>query len=644
MPRAPLLVLSILTLSCAGAAPPEPPKPPNPPTAALAPTATAAPAPPAITVTRAMIPMRDGVKLETVIVVPKEPQKALPFLLRRTPYGVPSDADFAKPRPPSPLDADGYIRVVQNLRGRFKSEGTFVMTRPPRDRKDSRAIDEITDAYDTIEWLLRNVPNNNGRVGMLGGSYDAWTATMALLEPHPALKTVAEAASPADQFIGDDSHHNGAFRLGYCFEYSALLESSKDSNTQFEFDRQDTYEWYLALGPLSNANDRYFHGKMQSWNDLVAHPNLDAFWEKQAFAAHLKKTTIPTLNIAGWWDQEDFYGPLKIYELLERNDAEHLNYLVVGPWNHGGWGGPGRKLGDIDFGSDTGVYFREAIQARWLARWLHDKEMPARPEAEIFVTGLNQWKTFNHWPPDKGVTPTKLYLRAGRKLSFEPPAETGARAFDEYVSDPENPVPYTRRPIRPSFQGSEWAIWQVLDQRFVDHRTDVLSFESDVLDRDVVIAGDILADLFASTSGTDSDWIVKLIDVYPEGKVPPPKLGEEKKDKDAPPDLRGYQLMIAGEVLRGRFRNSFSRPEPIPSGKVVEYKIGLHTNAHAFLKGHKIMVQVQSTWFPVIDRNPQRYVDSIFAAKESDYVKATQRVARSRATPSAVILPILAPL
>jgi putative CocE/NonD family hydrolase len=642
MLRTPLLVLSLLALSCAGAARPEPLQPPKPSPTALRSPPAAEPKPPAFTMTRAMIPMRDGVKLETAIFAPNGAAEPLPFLLQRTPYGIPQDdSAFNKPRASSPLLAGGYILVGQNLRGRFKSEGTFVMERPPRDRKDPRAIDESTDAYDTIEWLLHNVPNNNGRVGMQGVSYAAWTTTMALLDPHPALKAVSEEASPADQFLGDDFHHNGAFRLSYCFEYSAMLESAKETNTQFEFDRQDTYEWYLALGPLSNANDRYFHGKMPSWNDLVAHPNLDAFWEQQAFAAHLKKTTVPTLNVAGWWDQEDFYGPLKIYELLEKSDAEHLNYLVVGPWNHGGWGGAGRKLGDIDFGSDTGPYFRESIQARWFARWLHDEEVPARPEAEVFVTGMNQWKTFDRWPPDKGVTPTKLYLRAGRKLSFEPPPEAGAGAFDEYISDPANPVPYTRRPIRPTYQGSEWRIWQVLDQRFVDHRPDVLSWESDALDRDVVIAGDIIADLFASTSGTDSDWIVKLIDVYPEGQAPPPTLGEEKIDKDAPPDLRGYQLMVAGEVLRGRFRGSFARPAPIPAGKVVEYKIGLHTNAHAFLKGHKIMVQVQSTWFPLIDRNPQRYVESIFAAKESDYVKATQRVARFRAAPSAVILPIL---
>ena len=593
------------------------------------------------TFARVMIPMRDGVKLETIILTLKDAAKPLPILFRRTPYGVPRQEHVDKPRPLNPLDADGYIVVIQNLRGRFGSEGTFVMVRPPRDRKDPAAVDESTDAYDTIEWLLHNVPNNNGRVGMWGASYDAWTATMAVLDPHPALKVVSEAASPADQFLGDDFHHNGAFRLSYGFEYTALLEASKEANMQFSFDRLDTYAWYLALGPLSRANDLYFHGKMPTWNNFVAHPNRDAFWEQQAFATHLKTTTVPILNVGGWWDQENFYGPLEIYKLLEARDAAHLSYLVVGPWNHGGWGDTGRKLGDIDFGSDTGDYFQSSIESRWLARWLHDKEAPARPEAEVFMTGSNEWKSFESWPPSKGVTKTKLYLRQGNKLSFEPPSETGASAFDEYVSDPANPVPYVRRPIRPTYQGSEWEKWQVLDQRFVDHRTDVLSWESDVLEQDVVIAGDIVADIFASTSGTDSDWIVKLIDVYAEEKTPPLKLGEEPKEKKDAVDLSGYQLMIAGEIMRGRFRESFAQPKPIPAGKVVEYKIGLHTNAHAFLKGHRIMVQVQSSWFPVYDRNPQRFVDSIFAAKEADYVKATQRISRSRAAASALILPIL---
>ena len=329
------LVSSIFMLSCASASPQEPPRPPAAPKlAAPTPPATAASAEPVISpfvFTRVMIPMRDGVKLETVILTPRSAAKPLPFLFWRTPYGVPRESDVTKPRPPNPLDADGYIRVFQNLRGRFLSEGTFVMTRSPRDRKDARAIDESTDAYDSIEWLLHNVPNHNGRVGMLGTSYDAWTATMAVLDPHPALKAVVEAASPADQFVGDDYHHNGAFRLSYCFEYTALLEASKETNTQFSFDRLDTYAWYLALGPLSRANDLHFHGKMPTWNNFVAHPNRDAFWDRQAFAAHLKKTTVPILNVAGWWDQEDFYGPVKIYDLLEPSDAGHLNYLVSAP-------------------------------------------------------------------------------------------------------------------------------------------------------------------------------------------------------------------------------------------------------------------------------------------------------------------------
>jgi len=607
-----------------------------------------APKPSSFTVTKVMIPMRDGVRLETVIFSPKGATKPLPFLFLRSPYGVPEDESPLLRENAKVLVADGYIFVAQNLRGRFKSEGTFVMARPPRDRADPRAIDESTDAYDTIEWLLHNVPNNNGRVGMTGVSYAAWTGTMALLDPHPALKAVVEGASPADQFIGDDFHHNGAFRLGYGFEYVALLESSKETNTRFQFDHSDTYEWFLRLGPLSNVDERYFQGKMPTWNDFVAHPNRDAFWERQAFATYLRKTTVPVMNVAGFWDQEDFYGPVKVYELFEKSDAEHLNYIVAGPWNHGGWGGPGRRLGAIDFGSDTGTHYREKIEAPWLAHWLHGKgegEAP-QPEAMVFETGTNRWRSFDSWPPS-AATKKKLYFRAGKALSFEPPTETGGEAFDSYVSDPATPVPYCPRPITPLFQGSQWQEWQVQDQRFVDHRPDVLSFVTDVLDRDVTIAGDVIAELYASTTGSDSDWIVKLIDVYPEGAPPPASEKPEKKDaapeESAAPDMRGYQLMVAGEVLRGRFRDSFATPAPIPPNKVVKYALDLRTHAHAFLKGHRIMVQVQSTWFPVIDRNPQRYVENIFKAKETDFIKATQRISRAREAPSAIILPVVSP-
>jgi putative CocE/NonD family hydrolase len=541
--------------------------------------------------------------------------------------------------------ADGYIWAYQSLRGRFGSEGTFDMSRPPRDRKDARTTDDGSDAYDSIEWLVKNVPNNSGRVGMLGTSYDAWTATMALLEPHPALKAVVEEASPADQFVGDDFHHNGAFRLAYGFEFVALLESAKEENFLFKFGNSDIYDFYLRLGPLSNADRLYFQKKMPTWNDFVAHPNRDAYWEQLSFSTHLKKTTVPLLNVAGHWDQEDLNGPFTIYRLFERNDTERHNHLVVGPWNHGGWHGPGRKLGDVDFGSDTGEHYRSNIKARWFAHWLHGKGQLSQPEATVFETGANRWRTFDRWPPEAGVTKKKLYLRASRGLSFESPPERGGAAADAYVSDPANPVPFHPRPIAPLFTGEQWPQWMVQDQRFVDHRPDVLSYSTEVLDKDVTIAGDIVAELFASTSGTDSDWIVKLIDVHPEGDPPPPPQPAEGAavPPPKPTDMRGYQLMIASKVLRGRFRDSLARPSPIPAGRVVRYTIDMESHAHTFLKGHRIMVQVQSTWFPVIDRNPQRYVDTIFAATEADFVQATQRISRSREAPSAIVLPVLGP-
>jgi uncharacterized protein len=578
-----------------------------------------------------MIPMRDGVRLQTVIFTPKQSAGPLPILMTRTPYGVPdSERPMVDPGNYDELIADGYVFVFQNLRGRFKSEGTFVMQRAPRDKSDPKSIDESTDAFDTVEWLVHNVPNNNGKVGIRGVSYAGWTTAMALLDPHPALKAASEQASPADMFLGDDFHHNGAFRLSYGFEYAALLETSKEENTNFKFDTYDTYEWYLKLGALSNANAKYFHGQLPTWNDFVNHPNQDEFWRKQAFASMLSKTTVPNLNVAGWWDQEDFYGPQKVYELLEKNDGQHLNYFVAGPWNHGGWAhGPGDKLGPVSFGSDTAKYFRAKIEAPWFAYWLHGKgTLPVR-EAMVFETGSNQWKSYEAWPPKQGAAEKILYFHAGRKLSFDAPTDT-AQAFDAYVSDPDNPVPYRPRPVTPTYPGPEWPVWLLQDQRFVDHRPDVLTWETDVLDRDVVIAGDIVADLFASTSGTDSDWVVKLIDVYPEVYPQDAKMG-------------GYELIVADEVFRGRFRDSFSKPQPLKPDAVNEFKFSLHTNDHAFLKGHRIMVQVQSTWFPLIDRNPQKYVENIFKAQDSDYTRATQRIFRSKDAASSMILPVLTP-
>jgi len=576
-----------------------------------------------------MIAMRDGVRLNSVIFTPKIQNEPLPFLILRTPYGVsrnpaPDKVDYLKD-----LAADGYIFVLQDIRGRYKSEGMFEMQRFSRDRRDPKSIDESTDTYDTIDWLLKNVANNNARVGVLGISYGGWLTVMATLEPHPALKAVSEQATPADMFLGDDFHHNGAFRLSYGFEYAFMEEASK-VDTLFPFDKYDTYEWYMQLGPLSNVNSKYFHGKLPTWNDFVNHPNYDEFWQKQSLIYRLDAPTVPTMHVAGWWDQEDFYGPLKAHEVLEKKDTKNLNYLVVGPWNHGGWGhGDGRTLGKVGFDTATAKTFRESIQAPWFAYFLKNKGTGNFPEALSFQTGLNVWRTYNEWPPKKNVMLQGLYFHADGKLSFDPPRPSDGEQFDSYVSDPAHPVPYRPRPVEATYgRGSRWSTWLTEDQRFVHLRPDVLSWETEPLTDDVTVTGDIVALLFASTSGTDSDWIVKLIDVYPE---------------DYPKDRRmgGYQLMVANEVLRGRFRKSFENPEPIKPDEVNEYAIDLHSNDHAFLKGHKIMVQVQSTWFPIIDRNPQKYVENIFLAKDSDYQSATQRVYRSERYPSHIALPII---
>jgi putative CocE/NonD family hydrolase len=577
--------------------------------------------------TEAMIPMRDGVRLHTAVYAPKGAKGPLPFVLLRTPYGIAERAPRDFRGYLKELAEEDYLIVFQDIRGRHKSEGTFVMGRPPRDKRDPRAIDESTDAHDTISWLLKRVPNNNGKVGMLGISYPGWLTVMALLEPHPALAAVSPQASPADQFLGDDFHHNGAFRLSYGFEYVAMMETSK-VNFSFKFDRHDTYEWYLRLGALSNVNRRHFHGKRPTWNDFVAHPNYDAFWKHLSFDPHIKRISVPTLNVAGWFDQEDFYGPLRIYDLLEKHDRNNQNFLVVGPWNHGGWAaGPGDQLGRIAFDSATGEHFRKKVQAPWFAYHLKGKGKLKQPEALTFQTGTNRWLEHDRWPP-RGVRQRKLYFHAKGKLSFEPPPRGPARRFDSYVSDPGNPVPYRPRPVRPTYPGPEWREWLVQDQRFVHGRPDVLSWETEPLKEDVAVAGNPVARLFASTTGSDCDWVVKLIDVYPETYARDATLG-------------GYQLMVAGEVFRARFRKSFEKPERVVPGKVTEYAIDLRANHHCFRKGHKIMVQVQSTWFPVIDRNPQKYVPNIFEAKDSDFQKARQRVFRSNRFPSHVVLPVM---
>jgi putative CocE/NonD family hydrolase len=408
------------------------------------------------------------------------------------------------------------------------------------------------------------------------------------------------------------------------------MEEASKVDTLFPFDKYDTYEWYLQLGPLSNVNSKYFHGKLPTWNDFVNHPNYDEFWQKQSLIYRLDAPTVPTMHVAGWWDQEDFYGPLKAHEVLEKKDTKNLNYLVVGPWNHGGWGhGDGRTLGKIAFDTATARTFREYIQAPWFAYFLKNKGAGNFPEALSFQTGSNVWRTYDEWPPKKNVMVQGLYFHADGKLSFDPPRPSDGEQFDSYVSDPTHPVPYRPRPVEATYgRGSRWSTWLTEDQRFVHFRPDVLSWETEPLTDDVTVTGNIVALLFASTSGTDSDWIVKLIDVYPEDYPKDRKMG-------------GYQLMVANDVFRGRFRKGFEKPEAIKPDEVNEYTIDLHSNDHTFLKGHKIMVQVQSTWFPIIDRNPQKYVENMFLAKDSDYQSATQRVYRSERYPSHIALPLI---
>ena len=571
--------------------------------------------------------MRDGVKLNTQVFAPNKMNEKLPILILRTPYGIGNLTSEQLAGAIPELTEDGYIVVQQDIRGRFKSEGQFVMLRQPRDPKDKNAIDESTDTYDTIEWLLKNVPNNNGRVGIAGTSYGAWLSVMAMLDPHPALKAVVEQASPADMFLGDDFHHNGAFRLSYGLEYTYMMESSKEiSDTTKLVDLPDAYTWYLQLGALSNANSKYFNGKLPTWNDFVNHPDYDAFWKRQGFAPWLNKVTVPTLNVAGWWDQEDFYGPMKIYQLLERHDTDHKNFLVVGPWNHGGWSrSDGEKLGPVDFGSKTSEYYRRNVQARFLGYYLKGKPDPGLPEALTFRTGENKWTRHDEWPPKQNVVARKLYFQADNGLSFDTPQRTSEPEFDSYVSDPANPVPYRHQPIQVR---SGWTTWLVEDQRFVEHRPDVVTYVSQPLTEDLTISGTVTANLFASTSGTDSDWVVKFIDVYPENYAPDPKMA-------------GYELMIADEVFRGRYYKGFDKPEPLVPNAATHYTIGFPGNDHTFLKGHRIMVQVQSSWFPLIDRNPQKFVANIFNAKDSDFQKATQRVYRSGANASYIAVPVV---
>ena len=595
-----------------------------------------------------MIPMRDGVKLHTVILVPKGAGRA-PILLTRTPYNadaMTTRAHSAHLGPtldgydnaPDVIVGGGYIRVVQDVRGKYGSEGDYVMNRPMRGPQNPTPVDNATDTWDTIDWLVKNVPESNGRVGILGISYDGYLALAALVHPHPALKVAVPMNPMVDGWMGDDWFHYGAFRqqnMPYIFDQ----EATRDSSAKWWTDHFDDYDTYLAAGSAGELGRRHGMEQLGFWRKLLAHPDYDAFWQEQAMDRILaaEPLKVPVMLVAGLWDQEDIYGALAVYRALEPKDTGNdMVYLVLGPWSHGQEIHDGSRLGAIRFGSDTGLTFRRDMLAPFLARYLKDGVPKAEvAPVEVFETGADRWEALSSWPSGcvSGceVTPTPLYLRAGLGLGFEAPAK-GDAAYDEYVSDPAKPVPFRARPVHPvDYPGEpKWSRWLVDDQREASGRPDVLTFVSGVLTEPVKISGRPVANLVASTSGTDADWVVKLIDVHPDEVAAQPGLG-------------GYQLMVAADIFRGRYRKSFSKPAPVEPDAPLLYRFALPAANHVFLPGHRIMVQVQSSWFPLYDRNPQTFVPNIFWAKPGDYRKAVQRVYHVPGEASYVELPLVKP-
>jgi putative CocE/NonD family hydrolase len=571
------------------------------------------------------IPMRDGVRLFTSVYAPKDASQKYPILLDRTPYSVqPYGADeYRSDIGPSPLFAnEGYIIVYQDVRGRWMSEGEFVNMRPHLDVKSSpKDIDESTDTYDTIDWLVKNVPNNNGKVGIWGISYPGFYSAAGMIDAHPALKAVSPQAPIADWFAGDDWHHNGALMLPHAFNFFAFFghprpePSKKSPAARFEFGTPDGYSFFLKMGPLAEADRKYFKGDVPFWNEMMQHANYDDFWKSRNLRPHLRGIKPAVLTVGGWYDAENLYGALEVYRSVESQSPGATNLLVMGPWLHGGWSrGDGASLGPIPFNSNTSAYYREMIEFPFFQYYLKGKGSPAFPEAWVFETGTNQWRQYDNWPPKK-TRPRSLYLHAGGKLGDKAPEDTGEQAFDEYVSDPAHPVPFLED-IVTRMTGD----YMIQDQRFASRRPDVLVYETEVLTEDVTIVGPIQARLHVSTSGTDSDWIIKLIDVYPDD-YPGNGTGSQP--------LGGCQQLVRGDVMRGRFRNSLSSPEPFVPDRASAVDFRLNDVAHTFRPGHKMMIQIQSTWFPLVDRNPQKFVD-IYNAADADFQKATQRVYRSR--------------
>jgi putative CocE/NonD family hydrolase len=587
-----------------------------------------------------MIPMRDGVKLHTVILVPKG-AKGAPILLTRTPYDATALTSHAESSHLGPIlqgydnatdviVEGGYIRVVQDVRGKYGSEGDYVMNRPLRGPLNPTAVDHATDTYDTIDWLVKNVPESNGKVGILGISYDGFLPLMALVNPHPALKVSVPMNPMVDGWRGDDWFHNGAFRqqnMSYIYDQ----EATRKNDLKWWTSNFDPYDQFMEAGSAGELGRRRGLEQVGFWRKLLEHPAYDSWWQEQAVDKILaaQPLKVPVMLVHSLWDQEDIYGAIAVYKAIEPKDTRNDKvFLVLGPWHHGQAIRDGSTLGALKFNSDTALTFRREVLRPFLDQYLKD----GAPKANVapvtaFETGTNAWHGLTSWPSGCAsgcaIKPTPLYFASGLKLSFDAPA-AGVASFDEYVSDPSKPVPYRARPV----DDGSWSRWLVDDQREASGRTDVLTFVSDTLTSQVKISGEPIANLVASTTGTDSDWVVKVIDLYPDEVASQPNMG-------------GYQLMVSADIIRGRYRESFETAKPIEPGKPLLYRFALPTANHVFMPGHRIMVQVQSSWFPLYDRNPQTFVQNIFWAKPGDYRKATQRVYHAPGQASFVELPLV---
>lgn len=580
--------------------------------------------------TEAMIPMRDGVRLFTAIYLPLDSSRSYPILLTRSPYGSRPYGESALRTSLGPSrweEREGYIFVYQDVRGRFMSEGDFVDIRPYNPNKNKGLpVDESSDVYDTIDWLLKHLPATNGRVGITGISYPGFYSTMGLIDAHPALTAGSPQAPIADWFIGDDDHHNGALFLAESFSFFSNFGQRRPEPlmrypTRYRMQSQDAYAFFLDMGPLRNTELLHMKGEVPYWNDLMSHETYDEFWQARSVLPHLKGIRPAVMTVGGWFDKEDLYGALNTYKTIEKNNPKAFNILVMGPWSHGQWNrNPGERLGEISFGSETGTWFRQHVQAPFFRATLKGGSLPDLAEATVFETGANHWHFLDHWPPS-GLQPARWYMHPGGHLdTVAPPAKGGA---SRYVSDPSKPVPHSAE-IGPSVRPT----YMIEDQRFASRRPDVLVFAGDPLQREYAIAGPILVDIYVSTTGTDADWIVKLIDVFPDSA---------RSEIPTSPPRGGYQMLVRGDVLRGKFRNSFSAPEPFVPGRVTSVRFTLQDIFHQFKRGHRIMVQVQSSWFPLVDRNPQRFLN-IREARASDFQKAEHRVYHSARYPSAIIL------